>query len=67
MNIKLNDKLKNDLKNRYIKTIDIVNFLISKGFNTNLKLENTSLNKLSLNGNFIKSAKFDNNNLILKF
>jgi len=67
MTIQLNNKLKKDLKNRYIKTIDIINFLICKGFETKLDPEKTSLNKLSFKCKFIKSAKFNNNNIILKF
>lgn len=67
MKIELSKELKKGIQLRSIKTIDMVIFLIGKGFNTELDINKTPLSKLSYKGQFIRSANFETNNIILKF
>ena len=67
MKIELNKSLKISLKNGYIKTVEVVNFLIKKGFKSNLEPEKTSLKMLNYNNKLIKKAYFENECIIIKF
>lgn len=67
MQIELSEQLKKDFKNKFIKTIDIVNFLMYNGFKTELSKDKTSLNDLTINNKNIKKALINNNYIILKF
>lgn len=67
MKIELNNSLKTSFNNGNIKTVDVITFLIDKGFKTASAPESTSLNMLSFNNKQVKSAYFKNDYLNLKF
>lgn len=65
--IKLNPELISSLNKGYIKTIDIVLFLILQGFKTDKDTTETALKDLSFEGKKIKKALFKNDSIIIKF
>lgn len=67
MQIELNNSLKTSLNKGYIKTVDVIIFLLDQGFTTTSAPEATSLNMLSFNNKQVKSAYFKNDYLNLKF
>tara|TARA_R110000772_G_scaffold264507_1_gene385119 strand:- start:463 stop:672 length:210 start_codon:yes stop_codon:yes gene_type:complete len=69
MNIQLNEDLKKGLENKKIKTVDLIKFLIDKGFETSKELNKTALKNLTFQNKKVIGANFDtiNNTLIINF
>jgi hypothetical protein len=69
MTIQLNEDLKKGLENKKIKTVDLIKFLIDKGFETSKELNKTALKNLTFQNKKVIGANFDtiNNTLIINF
>jgi hypothetical protein len=59
MNIQLNEDLKKGLENKKIKTVDLIKFLIDKGFKTSKELNKTALKDLTFENKKVIGGNFD--------
>tara|TARA_R110000796_G_scaffold37617_1_gene94836 strand:- start:1342 stop:1554 length:213 start_codon:yes stop_codon:yes gene_type:complete len=59
MTIQLNEDLKKGLENKKIKTVDLIKFLIDKGFQTSKELYKTALKDLTFENKKVIGANFD--------
>jgi len=69
MKIKLNKEISQGLKVFKLRTVDVILFLISKGFETKKEPFSTSLQELTFENKKVKKCFFDTceNTIIIKF